>query len=120
MVKPCDGSGGKAARRVDSTIELKDACEEAIKSSLIGKALIEDFIEGKEYGVESFVYNGEIHVLGVMSKYMTNPPNYAELGHCIPSQLGIEEKGKRSSKKCHQSLRYKFWCSKYGCVSYGG
>lgn len=94
MVKPCDGSGSKAAKRVDSILDLKDACKEAINSSLIGKALIEDFIEGKEYGVESFVYNGEVHVIGVMGKKMTAPPIYAELGHCIPSQLAIEEKVK--------------------------
>ncbi|RRN69915.1 ATP-grasp domain-containing protein [Peribacillus simplex] len=108
MIKPCDGSGSKAARRVNSTMELKSACEEAIKSSIIGKALIEDFIEGKEYGVESFVYNGEAHVLGVMGKYMTNPPNYAELGHCIPSQLGIEEKVKEVVKNAINALGINF------------
>ncbi|HZG73595.1 MAG TPA: ATP-grasp domain-containing protein, partial [Chondromyces sp.] len=82
MVKPCDGSGSKAAKRVDSIADLREACEEAINASLIGKALVEDFIEGKEYGVESLVFNGEVHVLGIMGKYMTEPPNYAELGHC--------------------------------------
>ncbi|MGM0777900.1 MAG: ATP-grasp domain-containing protein [Bacillota bacterium] len=92
MVKPIDGSGSKAAKRVDNITDLKKACKEAVDASLEGKALIEDFIEGKEYGVESFVYNGEIHVLGVMGKYMTNPPDYAELGHIIPSQLEIEKK----------------------------
>ena len=44
------------------------------KYLLIGKALIEDFIEGKEYGVESFVYDG-VYVLGVMGKHMTSPPD---------------------------------------------
>ncbi|USK38706.1 ATP-grasp domain-containing protein [Cytobacillus firmus] len=108
MVKPCDGSGSKGARRVDSAIELKEACEEALKSSLIGKALIEDFIEGKEYGVESFVYNGEVHVLGVMGKYMTSPPIYAELGHSIPSQLDIEGKVKEVVIKAIKALGINF------------
>ena len=108
MVKPCDGSGSKAVRRVDSTLDLKDACVDSFKSSLIGKVLIEDFIKGEEYGVESFVYNGEIHVLGVMGKYMTNPPNYAELGHCIPSQLGIEEKVKRVARNAIKALGINF------------
>lgn len=108
MVKPCDGSGSKGAKRVDSTLELKEACEEAIKSSLIGKALIEDFIEGKEYGIESFVYNGEVHVLGVMGKYMTTPPIYAELGHCIPSQLDIEGKVKEVVIKAIKALGINF------------
>ncbi|WP_156573210.1 ATP-grasp domain-containing protein [Bacillus luti] len=108
MVKPCDGSGSKAAKRVNSKAYLKKACDEAIQASLIGKALIEDFIEGREYGVESFVYDGEINVLGVMGKYMTNPPNYAELGHCIPSQLAIEEKVKEVAKKAIEVLGINF------------
>lgn len=104
MVKPCDGSGSKGALRVDTNDDLKIACEEAIKSSLMGRALIEDFIEGEEYGVESFVYNGEIHVLGVMKKFMTSPPIYAELGHCMPSQLRIEEKVREIVKKAINAL----------------
>lgn len=108
MVKPCDGSGSKAAKRVDSICELKSACKEAIDASLIGRALIEDFIEGKEYGAESFVYDGQVHVLGVMGKYMTNPPDYAELGHCIPSQLTIEEKVKEVAQNAIKALGINF------------
>src|SRR5699024_5180333 len=105
---PSDGSGSKAARRVNSNLELKDACNDAIQSSLIGKALIEDFISGNEYGVESYVYNGKVHVLGVMGKYMTNPPNYAELGHYIPSRLAIENKVNRIAKKAIEVLGVNF------------
>jgi biotin carboxylase len=108
MVKPCDGSGSKATMRVGMFDNLKAACEEAIKASLIGRALIEDFIEGKEYGVESFVYDGQVYVLGVMGKQMTNPPDYAELGHCIPSQLVIEEKVKEVAKNAIKALEINF------------
>lgn len=108
MVKPCDGSGSKAARRVDSINDLEIACIEAMDASLIGKALIEDFIEGTEYGVESFIYNGEVHVLGIMGKYMTAPPEYAELGHYIPCQLLNEDKVKEVVKKAVKALGINF------------
>jgi biotin carboxylase len=110
MVKPCDGSGSKATKRVDSLTELKAACDEAIKASLVGKALIEDFIEGTEFGVESFVYNNEVHVLGVMGKIMTNPPDYAELGHYFPNQLDleVEEMVKDVVRKAIKSLGINF------------
>ncbi len=108
MVKPCDGSGSKAAKRVDNIRDLKQACEEAIEASLIGRALIEDFIEGKEYGVESFVYDGQVHVLGVLGKYMTNPPDYAELGHSIPSKLPIEETVKEVAQNAIKALGINF------------
>lgn len=94
IVKPSDGSGSKGIRRVDTVLEFKEACNLALKSSLNGTVLVEDFIDGTEYGVESFVYKGKIYVLSVMGKYMTEPPNYAELGHFIPSGLSIEDKVK--------------------------
>ncbi|MDP4276033.1 MAG: ATP-grasp domain-containing protein [Bacteroidota bacterium] len=94
MVKPCDGSGSKAIKRVNSIQHLRSACRMAIASSNVGKALIEDFIVGKEYGVESFVYNGHVHVLAILDKQMTSPPIYAELGHSLPSGLAIEKEVK--------------------------
>lgn len=95
MVKPCDGSGSKAASRVDNFQELEKACLFAIESSVIRRALIEPFVIGKEYGVETFVFNERVHILGVMGKHMTNPPDYAELGHYYPSLLDEEDSIKK-------------------------
>lgn len=108
MVKPCDGSGSKAAKRVDIIDDLKAACKEAIGTSSIGEALVEDFIEGKEYGVESFVYNGQVNILGIMGKHMTEPPNYAELGHFMPSQSDIEERVREAVKNTIKALGIDF------------
>jgi biotin carboxylase len=92
MVKPGDGSGSRAVTRVDDSTDLTHACALAIKVSSNGLALIEEFVEGVEYGVESFVHDGEVHVLGILGKHMTEPPYYAELGHFLPSSLSIEGK----------------------------
>ncbi|MEB2265690.1 ATP-grasp domain-containing protein [Priestia megaterium] len=108
MVKPCDGSGSKGARKVEYKYELERACNEAIKSSRVGKVLIEDFIVGNEFGVESFVYNGEIKVLAIMGKVMTKSPDYAELGHYIPSQSEIENEIAEVVKKAIKVLGINF------------
>ncbi len=94
MVKPCDGSGSRGASRVDNVQDLKRACECAMAGSITHRAEIETFIIGKEYGAESLVVNGEIHVLGIMQKWMTQPPYYAELGHSIPNDLSPETENK--------------------------
>ncbi|MDY6367328.1 MAG: ATP-grasp domain-containing protein [Clostridia bacterium] len=110
IVKPADGSGSRATTRVDLATELKNACEFAIKESRIEKAIVETFFTGNEYGAESLVVNGKVHVLGIMRKIMTNPPYYAELGHCMPSGLNrrIENRAKKHVKKAIKALGISF------------
>ena len=110
IVKPCDGSGSRGTSRVDDAKDLERACIYAMESSLTHKAEIEPFIFGKEYGAESIVVDGEVHVLSIMKKWMTEPPYYAELGHAIPSDLSteIEDKAKSCVKKAIKSLGITF------------
>ncbi len=104
IVKPCDGSGSKAVKKAHTFEELTTAVAEALNASRIHKALVEAFVIGKEYGVESMVLNGEVRVLGVMGKHMTDPPDYAELGHYMPSQLNIEDKVQDIIRRSIQAL----------------
>lgn len=98
IVKACDGSGSRGITRVDTADGLPAACKKAIESCISRKAEIEGFIEGLEYGAESFVENGSVHVLAVMKKFMTTPPYYAELGHALPCGLSAETEAK--VKRC--------------------
>jgi len=98
IVKPRDGSGSRGIRRVNKAEELIGACEYARKCSSSDCLVIESFIEGKEYGAESLVINGEVYVLGIMKKWMTEPPYYAELGHSLPNDLSPDTQKK--AKKC--------------------
>ena len=106
MVKPCDGSGSRGASRVDYSEDLVEACEYAMANSITRKAEIESFIVGREYGAESLVIDGEVHVLAIMKKWMTEPPYYAELGHAIPCGLTkeIEERAKKVVAKAIGAL----------------
>lgn len=98
MVKPCDGSGSRGASRVNRKEDLRKACFYAMEGSISHRAEIETFITGKEYGAESLVINGEIHVMGIMKKWMTHPPYYAELGHAIP--CGLQEEIEQKAVNC--------------------
>ena len=101
MMKPVDGSGSRGASKVERPEDFEKACEFAMSGSISHRAVAEPFVVGREYGVESFVDNGIIHVLSVMQKDMTQPPYYAELGHAIPSGLPaeVEERIKECVKK---------------------
>ena len=110
MVKPCDGSGSRGAAKVEHIEDFSSACLEAMNCSLSHKALVETFIVGKEYGAESFVYNGEVAVLAVMRKWMTEAPYYAELGHSIPSCLDAktEQHIRECVEKAIKALKVNF------------
>lgn len=110
MVKPCDGSGSRGASRVDSPEAFGNACLTAIGSSLSRRATVESFIFGREYGAETLVVNGEINVLSIMRKLMTEPPYYAELGHEIPTDLPpeVEERARQCVKKAVRALGVTF------------
>lgn len=98
MVKPCDGSGSRGASRVNTPSELADACTYAMNGSITHRAEIETFIIGQEYGAESLVVDGQIHVLGIMKKWMTEPPYYAELGHAMP--CGLPDEVEKKAREC--------------------
>ncbi|MBR6208106.1 MAG: ATP-grasp domain-containing protein [Oscillospiraceae bacterium] len=110
MVKPCDGSGSRGASRVDAPSDLPKACAYAMNGSITHRAEIETFIFGQEYGAESLVVNGQVHVLGIMKKWMTKPPYYAELGHAIPCGLPqeVEKKAWAAVKKAIETLGINF------------
>lgn len=107
MMKPVDGSGSRGASKVERSEDFAKAAEFAINGSITHRAVAEPFIDGREYGVESFVDNGEIHVLAIMQKEMTLPPYYAELGHAIPSSLSneLETKVKNCVRKALVALK---------------
>lgn len=110
MVKPCDGSGSRGASRVDDESRFADACYDAMAASITHRAEIETFIVGREYGAEAFVVNGKVHVLGIMRKWMTEPPYYSELGHAIPTDLPreIEKKANQCVKNAIKALGINF------------
>lgn len=94
MVKPCDGSGSRGVAMVENEEKFAAACRDAMRWSRSGRAMLETFFEGREYGAEAFVHEGKVHVLGVMLKRMTSPPYYAELGHIMPCGLSVETENK--------------------------
>jgi hypothetical protein len=79
-------------------------------ASITHRAEVETFIVGREYGAESLIINGKVHVLSIMRKWMTEPPYYAELGHAIPTDLPyeVEERAKCCVERAIKALGINF------------
>lgn len=87
IVKPTDRSGSRGVEKVDSSEGLQVAIERACKESFQKKALIEEFVEGREISVESISYKGKHYVLQITDKVTTEAPFFVELEHHQPSSL---------------------------------
>lgn len=97
ILKPASGLGSLNVYKINNIVDLEEKISEVINESFNKKALIETFIEGQEYGVEAFVYKGNIHILAIMKKNMTPLPYRSELGHMVPSGLTEEIENKIAS-----------------------
>jgi biotin carboxylase len=90
IVKPTDRSGSRGVTRVERTDEFKKAIEDASGYSFDHKAIVEEFIEGKEYSVEFISYQGQHHFLTMTEKFTTGAPHFIETGHHEPAQVSGE------------------------------
>ena len=105
IVKPTDAAGSKGVTRVDSRIGLETAFQIAIKNSLSGSFIIEEFIEktGHTTGSDSFVVDGKFEYFSFDNQYFDeNSPNpYVPSAHSWPSTmpLGKQEELQRELQR---------------------
>ena len=89
VVKPAFGSGSIGVKMCSNPEEAIKHCRELLKQRtnergipLVPKVLMEEFIAGPEFSVETF--NGKI--IGTTKKYVTDPPHFIETGHDFPCE----------------------------------
>lgn len=90
IVKPTDRSGSRAITKVYKEDDLAEAVMNAASQSFEKKAIIEEYIEGAEYSVETISYKGHHTCLAVTKKYTTGSPHYIEVAHIQPAPLTEE------------------------------
>lgn len=64
------------------------------------KALVEQFIEGKEYSVESLSYHSKHYVVQITEKMSDGAPHFVELGHHQPAEMSNTCREKVSQAVC--------------------
>ena len=87
IVKPTDRSGSLGVNLVDDKKGLLDAVQVAIDSSFEHKAIVEEFIEGREISVEFISFHGKHYPLTITDKVTTGAPHFVELEHHQPADL---------------------------------
>lgn len=101
IVKPRDNSGSRGVKLCRNREELAASMSEAFEVSKLDTVLVEEFIEGPEYSIESLHYtaNGQqpeckSEVIQFTEKKTTEFPYNVELGHIQPANISEENKQK--------------------------
>ncbi|MBQ8484722.1 MAG: ATP-grasp domain-containing protein [Bacteroidaceae bacterium] len=91
IVKPSDSGGSRGITLVRKGEELNAAIERAMVWSPSKTILIEQFIEGREFSVESISYKGKHYILQITDKETTGAPYFVELSHHQPADLNTKQ-----------------------------
>ena len=94
IVKPRDNSGSRGVKLSRDREELQISIEEALENSKLDTVLVEEFIEGPEYSIESLHHDGKSEVIQFTEKKTTEFPYNVELGHIQPANISDENKQK--------------------------
>lgn len=93
VFKAPDSSGSRGITKVNSKNEIEGAFNEAFKYSREDSILIEEFIDGLEFGAQTFSVNGKCECVLLHGDTMSSPPYMIPVGHSFPFELlGEEEK----------------------------
>ena len=103
IVKPTDRSGSRAVMKAEQKEELQAALKRAWEQSFEKKAIVEDYLEGAEYSVETISFEGKHTCLAITKKFTTGEPHYIETGHLQPAVLA-EEMQERIRRLIFQAL----------------
>jgi len=102
IIKPRDNSGSRGVKLCRSKEELEASMSEAFEVSKLDTVLVEEFIAGPEYSIESLHYcangqqptaNGQepiAEVIQFTEKKTTEFPYNVELGHIQPANISEE------------------------------
>lgn len=85
MVKPADSCGSAGIRKVETEADIPEAVENALRWSRSHTAVVEEFVEGTEISVYTFITGGKAHVLLTSQRFS----ELGEDGTCIKCYASI-------------------------------
>ena len=98
IVKPSNDSGSKNVYLCKNESEISAAIKHIVQSekNIVGQSLdadimIEEFLDGPEFSIESVTVNGQTTVIGITKKLVTPYPLSIEVGHDFPANLHANE-----------------------------
>lgn len=89
IVKPVDSGGSQGICKVEKQSDLIDAYKYAISFSRTGKAIAEEYIDGREFSVEYISHQGQHYFLQITDKVTSGAPRFVEIQHHQPADIPV-------------------------------
>jgi biotin carboxylase len=96
IIKPKDAFSSRGVFKIDNYKKIADYISETRSFSSNGDVLIEEFIDGKEFSIESITFKGKTTIVQITEKFITPFPNTVEMGHLQPAFLTEEQRNQIS------------------------
>ena len=90
IFKSVDSSGSRGVVRVDSPDGYAAARDTVLENTRSNYFIVEEFIEGEEFGAQSFVRNGNIEFILPHGDYIFKGDTGVPIGHFAPYDLDAE------------------------------
>ena len=87
IFKSVDSSGSRGIIRVDSYDAFESSMQYVKENTRKDYFLIEEFVEGEEFGAQAFVYQGEVSFILPHGDYVFHGDTGVPIGHFAPYQL---------------------------------
>lgn len=94
MVKAPDSSGSRGITKVDSEMNFQAAWERAWEVSRSKKIIVEQFLEGTEFGAQAFVHGDRVVQIFPHGDTVTEAPYFSPIGHSMPTRLSADVQNK--------------------------
>lgn len=91
IFKAVDSSGSRGIIRVNSREEFEQARLIVKENSKTDSYIVEEFIEGKEFGAQAFVYHGKVQFILPHGDYVFQGDTGVPIGHYAPYDLSEEQ-----------------------------
>ncbi|MET9529934.1 MULTISPECIES: ATP-grasp domain-containing protein [unclassified Streptomyces] len=87
VVKPARSAGSRGVALLHSPADLVGWSDRIEAAGLTGPFVVEEYLRGPEYSVETLTVEGQHHVVGITAKETSGPPCFVERGHLHPAPL---------------------------------
>ena len=89
IVKPVDSGGSQGICKVDSPEKLLESYQYAIDYSRTSKAIVEEYVDGREFSVEYISHDGKHYFLQITDKVTSGAPRFVEMQHHQPADIPV-------------------------------